>query len=201
MRQDDTAPSRHTQLIEARQQCDPIWQRRGFRRAGSALVKQINDARPARNRMPDLVETLIDLMGFVPDLYYVTEDPPTIAICEVECSHRVPQHKRHDIGTLGDMLVELGIDLRVLIVDAYGSETEIRWEDWHLEMIYCWAREPVADVDSRDSESKVLPRPARAAPLPRVRQPKKRTRTLDEIIDAAIARRQRAKKQPAMPHR
>lgn len=187
MQAHDTEMTRHSWLIAERQRRDPAWQQHGFRRAAMALVSRIDAAMAEKDRMPDLVASISDRARFVPDLFCVTADPPGIAICEVECSHRVPEHKRHHIGELGDLLVELGIELRVLIIDAHGSETEINWQDWHLDLIRWFAEQAEKEAEPAirpppDPAPRVLPSSGR----PRMRQP---GRSLDEIIDAAIARR------------
>jgi hypothetical protein len=180
--------TRHSQLIDAMQRSDPRWQKRGFKKAAVGLLNRVNAALAPDDQMPDVVEDLADLMRYIPDLYYVTDDPPVIAICEVECSHAVPAGKRGDIGTIGDMLVEFEIDLRIVVVNAHGSATDIMWEDWHLEMIHSMARESIDDAalacDPAPSGQRVLPRPP-----PKRGRPSKPARSLDEIIDAAIERR------------
>jgi hypothetical protein len=191
--QNDKPQTRHARLIAEKQAREPQWRTANFRRTAVAMVARVNGKLRARDRMTDLVEMIDGLLRYIPDLYYVTDDPPAIAICEVECSHKVPDYKRYDFGLAGDMLVSFGIDLHIFIIDSHGTETEINWQDWHLEMIHCWAQESIAERRRAErpeivEPSRVLPRPSRA---PREQRPRQPARTLDEIIDAAMARRKR----------
>jgi hypothetical protein len=177
--------SRHNDLIAEQQRMEPAWQRRGFRKAAMALLRKVDAAEEEDLRMPDDIEELHRDLSFVPDLFYVTDNPPTIAICEVECAHRVPADKRACIAVLADFVAGMGVGVRILIVDAHGGRTEVQWEDWHMEWIARNARELYPDAPA-------LQEPAE--PPREKRQPGRKarpTRTLDEIIEASIARRQK----------
>lgn len=177
--------TRHSDLIAEQQRLDPAWQQRRFRKTAMALIRKANASLGKDNEMPDLIESIERDLSFVPDLYYVADSPPTIAICEVECAHRVPAHKRDAIAFIGDHIEGLGIALRVLIVDAHGGRTEVNWQAWYSDWVCRNARELYPDAPALQQPKKALPakrRPGRQA---------RPARTLDEIIDASIARRQK----------
>lgn len=190
--QNDKAPTRHARLIAEKQAREPQWRTQHFRRTALAMILRANERLCENDRMPDLVEMIDGLLRYVPDLHCVTDDPPAISVCEVECSHKVPDHKRHDLGLAGDMLISLGIDLHISIIDSHGTETAIRWQDWHMELIHRMALESAAETRREErSLTPVQPLPAlpRPSKAPRAARPRPPARSLDEIIDAAIARR------------
>jgi hypothetical protein len=178
--------SRHAELISEEQGSDPRWRHGRFRKTAMALIEKANDALGPGNGMPDLVESLHADLSFIPDLYYLTETPPCIAICEVECGHRVPIDKRDAIAFMGDKIEGLGISLRILIVDTHGGRTEVRWQDWYADWIKRSAQELYPD------EPALQPPPAPAKRAVRVDRKRRRGRSLDEIIEASLARRNKS---------